>query len=298
MISITSLVNFYRRKMTLPIRSHDIVLDVGSGGKPHPRANVLCERFLNSTRDRTGLVFDRRGKDAVIGDIYALPFNAGAFDYVICCHVAEHLTDPASAMRELQRVGRAGYIEAPSELIEALMDNPAHESVVRVEEGKLLFQRKSPLLDCVAIKPYVQRLARRRAWQRLISHDEFFVRYVWRDRVQFEIVGGEDAYDDCVHTGDVEAGREQRSEPWARRALRRYLLHAVGAVVYPNRAQYVLSELLCCPACHGDLYLKHDAITCVACSASYSYELDGTPRLLIPEQAGTGVRVGASAPGN
>jgi|TARA_B100001057_G_C22643317_1_gene869111 hypothetical protein len=45
-----------------------------------------------------------------------LPFKDKEFDYVICAHVIEHVNDPISFKTEIQRVGKAGYIELPTRL--------------------------------------------------------------------------------------------------------------------------------------------------------------------------------------
>jgi SAM-dependent methyltransferase len=95
------------------------VLDIGSGGDPFPHATILADRYLEPTRHRTS-TFVRDGKRVVICDIAALPFREGAFDYVVCSHVLEHTDDPLIACRELQRVGRAGFIETPALMKDAL----------------------------------------------------------------------------------------------------------------------------------------------------------------------------------
>ncbi len=38
--------------------------------------------------------------------IYELPYDADAFDLVVCCEVLEHLRDPAAGVAELSRVAR------------------------------------------------------------------------------------------------------------------------------------------------------------------------------------------------
>lgn len=44
------------------------------------------------------------GADGMAGDLRALPFEAGAFDLVVCTEVLEHLPEPADVLRELGRV--------------------------------------------------------------------------------------------------------------------------------------------------------------------------------------------------
>lgn len=41
-------------------------------------------------------------------DITALPFPDASFDFIVCCHVLEHILDDAHAMREISRVLQPG----------------------------------------------------------------------------------------------------------------------------------------------------------------------------------------------
>lgn len=97
----------------------DKVLDIGSGGDPFPYATILADRFLEPSAHRSAK-FDSHGLPVVVCDITAMPFADAEFDYVVCSHVLEHVDDPIQACRELQRVGRAGFIETPSLLKDAL----------------------------------------------------------------------------------------------------------------------------------------------------------------------------------
>ena len=45
-----------------------------------------------------------------------LPFKDKEFDYVICSHVIEHVNDPIFFKKEIERIGKAGYIELPTRL--------------------------------------------------------------------------------------------------------------------------------------------------------------------------------------
>lgn len=49
----------------------------------------------------------------VIGDGCALPFRDKAFDIVFSNSVIEHVADPAAMAREVRRVGRAYWVQAP-----------------------------------------------------------------------------------------------------------------------------------------------------------------------------------------
>lgn len=129
--------------LSLGWRHKGLVLDVGSGDSPHPRADILCDRYLARTghRHEIPLVRDR---PLVCADISTLPFQTQVFDFVFCRHVLEHVETrqiPA-ALGELMRVAKGGYVEAPSPSREMLMPDPCHKSFVEVRNGVLVFTPK------------------------------------------------------------------------------------------------------------------------------------------------------------
>ena len=131
-----------RQPGQLDIRPSDIVLDVGSGQDPHPRANILCDKFVADSTERAcgaGLLVDR---PIVLADATSMPFPDGSFDFVFCSHLLEHMDDPAALLQELQRVGRRGYIETPSKVYEKLWGWDFHRWFVTVVDGRLLIESK------------------------------------------------------------------------------------------------------------------------------------------------------------
>lgn len=120
----------------------DLVLDVGSGQEPHPRANVLVDRFADDHSERAvgaRLVFDRT---AIIADAQRLPFPDDSFDFVICKHLLEHVAEPETLFSELTRVARRGYIETPSRLYEKLHGWRFHRWFVHVADGRIVLEAK------------------------------------------------------------------------------------------------------------------------------------------------------------
>lgn len=125
------------------------VLDVGSGHNPHPRADVLMDRFLLDNDERSGQpAACDNGRALIVGDACAMPFRDGAFDFAICSHVAEHVDDPEGFGGELNRVSRGGYVETPSKLAEMIRPQPFHKWFVSAHNGTLVF-RKKPALGLV-----------------------------------------------------------------------------------------------------------------------------------------------------
>ena len=104
------------RRLLLPISRDALVLEVGSGGNPYPRANVLLDAYQESReRHWDALVHDR---PTILSFGENLPFKDKVFDYVIAAHVLEHTPNPEKFLSELQRVGKAGYIETPDAFME------------------------------------------------------------------------------------------------------------------------------------------------------------------------------------
>jgi hypothetical protein len=125
----------------LRIDDHWRVLDVGSGQSPHPRADVLLEKYPEDNTHRAGDPVDHRDPRLVIGDACSMPFVDGAFDYVIASHIAEHIDDPAAFCRELSRVSLRGYIETPGWLGDMLLRESYHIWSVRRRGTGLEFRR-------------------------------------------------------------------------------------------------------------------------------------------------------------
>lgn len=187
----------------LSIPANALVLEVGSGHRPHPRADVLVDKYLEDVERGGQLVTDR---PFVQGDAQRLPFKSGVFDYVICRHVLEHLDAPAAFFREVSRVGRAGYIEAPSLIWERLHPGRAYHRWYILElDGELVLMRK-PLAD--AHHPFG------RLFETLNTHSPeyrllirryahlFYVRHEWQGEVRY-----------CIEPSDPER-RAWFVEPW------------------------------------------------------------------------------------
>lgn len=108
-------------RMFWDIRPGERVLDIGSGGWPFIKATHIADLHMDATTHR----FEKLTRDErpfVVADINDMPYRSQAFDFLFCSHVLEHLDDPGRAIRELQRVGRRGYIEVPSRLSDVMMN--------------------------------------------------------------------------------------------------------------------------------------------------------------------------------
>lgn len=131
-----------KSRQDLHIKRHDRVLEVGPGNRPTFRADVLVEKFLGDDTHRRGGLRIFPHQQLVNAAAEALPFADKEFDYVICNQVLEHSDDPAQFLREVTRVGKAGYIETPSLLGEWLFPKKSHRWVVLNIGDKLVLYDK------------------------------------------------------------------------------------------------------------------------------------------------------------
>lgn len=269
------------------IRPSDFVLEIGSGHNPKARADVLCDKFVADDEQRGGaLVTDR---PCVEADGQHLPFADKAFDYVICSHVLEHVTDPVQFISELERVASRGYIETPSEIGERLYGWHYHHWVVNLVAGRLLLRRNSG-------PPQFGRLFHRFAatdkhWKRFhLTHPTLFlVRYEWEDRINYELLPDEEPALDftCPETLDRLSATETARHPWV--ALIKSLVPR-GAVSRlkslwvrgRRRPTKCLEDILVCPTCKGGVTWGSHRLDCRSCGRDYPI-IDGIPRFTTAE---------------
>lgn len=157
------------------------VLDVGAGILPFPRADVLIDIAQPNAMPHQQWI-----KSDVIK--HPLPFADKSFDFVYCRHVLEDVHEPFGLIREMERVGNAGYIETPSPMAELCrgVDGSSppwrgyyhHHYIVWAHLGELRFVAKYPLVEYLNIPlPLAARLkAGPRYWN---TH------LLWQDKIAF-----------------------------------------------------------------------------------------------------------------
>jgi len=125
------------------------VLEVGPGGYPHPRSDVLLEKVFHDEKEAKAqrgyadklkttqkMVYYNGGK---------FPFKDQEFDYVICSHVLEHVPreEIPAFISELQRVAKAGFIEYPTIFYELINYQDVHLWLMNFRDDTILFLDKN-----------------------------------------------------------------------------------------------------------------------------------------------------------
>jgi len=258
------------RKALLIIGPADIVLDVGSGSSPHPGADVLLERYLDPKHRYGAMVIDR---PTVLADACKMPFRDKAFDFVIAFHVLEHVADPTAFLKELQRVGKAGYIETPNAVFERLVPYDVHLLEVMKIKDKLIINKKSSAKPDSFLNG-LELIKHSPRWNRCFygNPELFHVRYFWKDEINFEVLNPDVSSSWFVDPRTLELDDDQELVTTTRlngvRALGLAALRKWHK--FRKRTGVDLADLLACPECHGLLSLHDELATCDHCQATYS----------------------------
>jgi SAM-dependent methyltransferase len=190
---MSRLRSFHHRRIDLPVDHRATVLDVGSGDKPHWRADVLVDRYVDATyaSQRSGRRRARVDRPLFDADAAHLPFSDGAFDYVICSHMLEHVVDPGAVIDELVRVAQAGYIEVPEASSAKIIDFPSHLWWCRLDDGVLVFQAKTTPWFDDDIHAFLSRSGLERRLGRLLDRDleHRVISLQWEGSVRYRVEG-------------------------------------------------------------------------------------------------------------
>ena len=267
------------------------VIDIGGGDGPFPRADVICEKFLGDDAERTNPLGHAGTRALVVGDIENLPFADKSFDFVYCSHILEHTTDPSRAIAEITRIGKAGYIEVPSEYLElAATSRAAHFwTIIRDSDGTLVFRQKivptpSPTVDRIFDEVLWEKDKFYTAWHWKNYYKLFNIGVLWKDHIPHRVERAS-AVSESFHKGSVDdlasvrralESASRQIPSGARPAIKRFVTNSLT-----NRD--VRSELLtfvACPRCKGAVTRKGaEQLVCAGCRVSYPY-IQGVPVLL------------------
>jgi SAM-dependent methyltransferase len=257
------------RWLYCPVKKNDLVLEVGSGGSPYFRSNILCDAYLNTgERGYVPLISDR---PTVLAFAEELPFKDNSFDFVIASHVLEHSENPEKFLAELQRVAKAGYIEVPDAFMERLTNYKAHRLEISEDGDTLVIRKKTtpitdPDLDNLfnktrGIFPY---------WLSKFPFN-FHVRYYWTREnggIKYKILNPDYKFDwqynDSQNTGRAAINLKIK--------IKQSILKIIRRIISQNSRNKNIDILkyLICNNCKSDVLVKLDEIIiCKKCNNNY-----------------------------
>lgn len=256
------------RRLHCPVDASALVLEVGSGGNPYYRANVLLDAYENtSERHWAPLVADR---PTVLAFVETLPFKDKAFDFVIASHVLEHALDPARFLDEMQRVAKGGYIEVPDAFMERINPYPDHRHEITVRGSQLLIRKKQAWhVDPELVELYEDRAKSVVTTDVIPNHPfEFHVRYYWKDKIEYKILNPEIPN----LTGTIEQhGRAPTGQNLRTRvhAILRSVIRALFSQHGRNKRIDLVRLLRCTTCSQGELNRRNDELVCQKCGKRY-----------------------------
>jgi SAM-dependent methyltransferase/uncharacterized protein YbaR (Trm112 family) len=238
-----------------------LVLDVGAGHAPHPRADVVVDKYPLDDFERGRPM--NLAKPLVVADGHSLPFADKTFAYVIAQHVLEHATDPVRFAAELSRVADAGFVQLPTRQAELVYGWPFHPWLVDLQDGELIFNPRGDtrapagqfMHDEFAESPLVRLVwtARRSRWHHSLE---------WRGQLGMRVEGTSIA-------------------PQTASFDRTAVIDTLNVAHVPALAPVVRAALRC-PACRSPL-IDSEAMVCLGCPRHYA--VAGTVPLLLEEAA-------------
>lgn len=269
------------RRLHCPVDKSALVLEVGSGGNPYARANVLLDAY-EVTRERhwAPLKVDR---PLVLGFVERLPFKDNAFDFVIASHVLEHSAHPEKFISELQRVAKAGYIEVPDAFMERINPYTDHRLEITCRNDKLIIRKKPAHIvehETVAlyehrVKPFLTReLIPKRPFA-------FHVRFYWKGKIDYTVVNPDT---DASWVAESDTTSPNLPAASLKSRAQGFVLDRARSILSQKRRNRMIDiiSLLICPGCgSGSLSRMPAGLRCNACTAVYQIR-QGIP-VMYPE---------------
>jgi SAM-dependent methyltransferase len=261
------------RRLYVPVNKDALVLEVGSGGNPYFRSNVLIDAFLN-TRERhyEKLVTDR---PMVLGFVENLPFKDNSFDFVIASNVLEHSWEPEKFISELQRVAKAGYIEVPDAFFERLTCYRDHKLEITDKNCILEIRKKSNYIHDKEVYDLFNNKVSK-IFQKINKVDpfKFAVTYYWsKDNggIKYKIINPEYEFD-WTPPEEPNGGLIRSISLIAK--IKRIILKLVRKFLSQNNRNKNISldSLIICPKCKNNNFIKNDtqSISCNDCNIEYT----------------------------
>ena len=167
----------------LMVKSHELVVDLGSGDKPFWRADVCVDkqafakehRFTSTTTTRSvGMYID--------SDVASTPFVEHAFDFSFCSHLLEHVEEPGTVIEEIMRISNRGYIAVPDGMFEMISPYPSHLWFVFYDKGVLVFVRKSKNMQAVL------RANRKYCWYLKYIFQKPVIQFYWNNVIRYRVI--------------------------------------------------------------------------------------------------------------
>lgn len=173
------------------IMSTDRVLEIGPGATPYFRSDVFLELHYETEQERIaqsgniGILITE--KQIIYYDGGKFPFKDKEFDYVICSHVLEHVSNADVFLKEVQRVGKKGYLEFPTIYYDYIYNFPEHQLFLFQKKGVINWMTKeeSGLMNFASVQRFFYRTCELKYYETISNFkDYFFQGFEWFDSIE------------------------------------------------------------------------------------------------------------------
>ena len=244
----------------MPLYGSGLVIDIGSGGRPHPFADIIVEKYTDDLHRYRKLELDSR---LVLADGLHLPFKKNAFAYSMLFHVLEHVESPSELLDEISRISQAGYVETPNELYEIVNPLTVHVNVVSIVDSKLQIRRKRdswagspaaeyrPLYNNAYLKAQLKK-----------NPEGFHSVFRWKNKINY-VVSSTDA--ECPAWYDSSAGlteNELEMHGSGGKVFTSKFLEGASRMIRQSRKQKI-ADVFACPRCKTTVSLERDRYVCL-----------------------------------
>lgn len=185
---------FFPEKI-ISINDTDKVLEVGPGGTPFHRSDVLLEKLFDDDEAHAQRGYADKlvtGKQIIYYSGGEFPFADNEFDYVVCSHVLEHVPemDLELFIRELTRVARKGYVEFPTAYYEVINYQDVHLWLMNYINGEILFLNKK-----IIHSTFIDKTLRKLFYSNpemssiFLKYKElFFIGFEWKTELKYKVI--------------------------------------------------------------------------------------------------------------
>lgn len=179
------------------IAATDRVLEIGPGATPYFRSDIFLELDYDSEEERiaqsghVGVLQTK--KQIVYYDGGKFPFDDKEFDYVICSHVLEHVSDADFFLSEIQRVGKKGYLEFPTVYYDYIYNFEEHQLFVFEKNGVInwMTKQESGLMKYAEIQSFFNKTCRLGYFDLIGNFKEYFFQgFEWFNTIESKRVTG------------------------------------------------------------------------------------------------------------
>ena len=245
-----------------------MIIDIGSGNRPHCKADILLELYSSEDEQRWNkkLTADRI---TILYKGNTFPLKDKSFDFSICKHVLEHVKDPRVFLSEVERISRRGYIETPNEIAEVTFTPyDKHLWIIGDENGLLTIRKKYKQNNSKLGKLFDYIIGREEGFEDYFYKSRrklFLVEYFWKDRIRYKFLPSQVSLKINLYDNDLlKIITVRNAVPYSIKQLDS--LKRQKSLKYLNSK---IEKILRCPKCEYSVVKTDCGYLCKNCGRSF-----------------------------